>query len=237
MAWSISDLFPPWGDTGERPSDNFQYDGGDQVNEKHLDYLWDNVAALESEVRSALTDIDSDKDGIVDEADTANLYKGNDIDSDGDGKVDNAVNADRATTADQVWDADARYDYWSNHEIGTVPAGDFVPIGTFALADNETLEVTQASLTADGFDTAAPSGIDLIVAENSGTTSTELKATILSGDGTTFYNDETGSPLASYQNTSGSEQTVVIAINNGDFGQSGVGSSQTAAAQYIARTV
>jgi hypothetical protein len=70
MAWSISDLFPPWGDTGERPSDNYQYDGGDQVNEKHLDYLWDSVSALEDEVRSALNDIDSDGDGIVDEADT-----------------------------------------------------------------------------------------------------------------------------------------------------------------------
>lgn len=70
MAWNISDLFPPWGDSGERPSDNFDYEGKDQVNEKHFDYLWDNVGALENEVRSALTDIDADSDGVVDEADT-----------------------------------------------------------------------------------------------------------------------------------------------------------------------
>lgn len=69
MAWSITDLFPPWGDNGERPPDNFQYDGGDQVNEKHLDYLWYEVGELEKEVRAALEDIDSDKDGTVDNAD------------------------------------------------------------------------------------------------------------------------------------------------------------------------
>jgi hypothetical protein len=235
MAWSISDLFPPWGDTGERPSDNFQYDGGDQVNEKHLDYLWDNVAALESEVRSALTDIDSDKDGIVDEADTANLYKGNDIDSDGDGKVDNAVNADRATTADQVWDADARYDYFSNHDLGTVPDGDFVPLLTIGLDDGDTLEVTQATLTQNGFDTAAPLGINLIIAVKEDTASP--KTTILSGDGSTLFDDVTGDPIVSYQNTSGSHQTAVIALNNGDFGQSGVGSDQVAQGGFIARVV
>jgi hypothetical protein len=70
MAWSISDLFPSWGDSGERPSTNFQYDGGDQVNEKHLDYLWSSVGSLEDDVRSALNDIDSDGDGVVDKADS-----------------------------------------------------------------------------------------------------------------------------------------------------------------------
>lgn len=70
MAWNISDLFPPWGDSGARPADNFDYEGKDQVNEKHFDYLWDNVGALENEVRSALTDIDADGDGIVDETNT-----------------------------------------------------------------------------------------------------------------------------------------------------------------------
>lgn len=35
--------YPSWGDTGEQPSSGFQYDGGDQVNEKHIDYLWDQA--------------------------------------------------------------------------------------------------------------------------------------------------------------------------------------------------
>jgi hypothetical protein len=93
MAWNIADLFPPWGDSGSRPGDNFNYQGDDQVNEKHFDYLWHSLNELENEVRSALTDIDSDKDGVVDEADSANLYKGNDIDGDGDGRVDAADDA------------------------------------------------------------------------------------------------------------------------------------------------
>lgn len=93
MAWSISDLIPPWGDSGEKPPDNKDYSGGDRVNEKHFDYLWYAVGQLEDEIRSALTDIDSDGDGVVDEADSANAYKGNDIDSDGDGVVDEADSA------------------------------------------------------------------------------------------------------------------------------------------------
>jgi hypothetical protein len=71
MAWSISDQFPIWGESGESPPDGFFYEGGDQVNEKHLDYLWDSVYTLETEVGDALNQIDSNGDGIVDEADAA----------------------------------------------------------------------------------------------------------------------------------------------------------------------
>lgn len=42
----MSDLqndFPSWGETGALPSSGFFYEGGDQVNEKHLDALWHNV--------------------------------------------------------------------------------------------------------------------------------------------------------------------------------------------------
>jgi hypothetical protein len=90
MTWSISDLFPPWGDSGEEPAEGFSWDGGDIVNEKYLDYLYYWAGSMEGGFRSALTDIDSDGDGVVDEAETANAYKGNDIDSDGDGVVNAA---------------------------------------------------------------------------------------------------------------------------------------------------
>jgi hypothetical protein len=69
MAWTIEDRFPTWGETGESPPDGFFYEGGDQINEKHLDYLWDNLDALRDDANAALTDIDSDSDGVVDEAD------------------------------------------------------------------------------------------------------------------------------------------------------------------------
>lgn len=42
----MSDLynkFPSWGEQGEYPSAGFFYEGGDQVNEKHLDALWNGV--------------------------------------------------------------------------------------------------------------------------------------------------------------------------------------------------
>jgi hypothetical protein len=70
MAWTISDRFPSWGETGEFPGAGFFYEGGDQVNEKHLDALWNGLNGLEGELQAALTDIDSDADGIVDESDT-----------------------------------------------------------------------------------------------------------------------------------------------------------------------
>jgi len=69
MSWTIQDRFPTWGEAGESPPDGFFYEGGDQVNEKHLDYLWDNLDALRDDANAALTDIDSDSDGVVDEAD------------------------------------------------------------------------------------------------------------------------------------------------------------------------
>ena len=97
--WSITERFPTWGEEGEFPIDGFFYEGGDQVNEKHLDALWNGLKEFENETRAALEDIDSDSDGIVDEADYANdadasTYKGNDIDTDGDGKVNAAADAD-----------------------------------------------------------------------------------------------------------------------------------------------
>lgn len=70
MAWTITERFPSWGETGEFPADGFFYEGGDQVNEKHLDALWNGIDGLEEDVQAALNDIDSDADGIVDETDT-----------------------------------------------------------------------------------------------------------------------------------------------------------------------
>lgn len=35
--------FPSWGETGEYPTSGFFYEGGDQVNEKHMDALWNGV--------------------------------------------------------------------------------------------------------------------------------------------------------------------------------------------------
>lgn len=38
-----SNNFPEMGDGGEKPPDGQDWQGGEQVNEKHLDYLWDQI--------------------------------------------------------------------------------------------------------------------------------------------------------------------------------------------------
>jgi hypothetical protein len=67
--WSISNLFPSWGDTGTKPANGTDREGGDQISDEEYDYLWYALNELEDEVRAALTDLDSDQDGAVDEAD------------------------------------------------------------------------------------------------------------------------------------------------------------------------
>ena len=95
--------------------------------------------------------------------------------------------------------------------------------------------MTHSTFTEDGFTTAAASGIDLIIAPE--TASSEADTTkILTGDGSTLYDDEPGTPLASYQNTSGTDQTVVISIDNGHF-NTGTGNTTQAFSSYTARVV
>lgn len=47
---ALTDRFPSWGETGTLPAAGFFYEGGDQVNEKHLDALWHNLDQFEDEV-------------------------------------------------------------------------------------------------------------------------------------------------------------------------------------------
>lgn len=123
------------------------------------------------------------------------------------------------------------HDWLSKQEGGTIAVDASVPLGTFNLAVDETLAVTQAMLTADGFTTAATDGLDLIIVADDGTTTT-----ILAADGTTLYDDETGSPLASYTNTTTAAQTVMIAVDNGEY-TIGSGNEETVYAGFIARVV
>lgn len=236
MAWSISDIIPPWGDSGERWPNNFQYQGGDQVNEKHLDYFISQVGVLEDDIRSALTDIDSDADGVVDEADTANLYKGVDIDTDGDGVV-NDSNLYRGLgpsdgTSGQFLKTDGTAISWASLPVntetadasGVVDTGDAANVYSTELEDTESLDVTRATfMQSDG--TAVASGCDLIIATLDNAGSGTSQTTVLSGDGTTVYDESTGTPLAQYTNNSGATQTVMVAVDNGNF-NTGSGSPQ-----------
>lgn len=135
----------------------------------------------------------------------------------------------------KIQDALLNNEWFSKQEGGTITEGSIVPIGTFGLAAGETLTVTQAMLTEDGFTTPCASGIDLVIAPEGAVDSTDT-TTILSGDGLTLYDDETGDPLASYTNGTTGHQTVIIGLDNGNY-NAGVGNDQPAFGGYIARTV
>jgi hypothetical protein len=129
MSWSVSDRFPSWGETGESPGAGFFYEGGDQVNEKHLDYLWNSLKGLEDDVQAALSDIDSDSDGIVDEA--ATVTSGGSLQGDL-----------QANNGETIWDESANYipqARLQNDSItvngNTVSLGGSTTIGTYSDAD------------------------------------------------------------------------------------------------------
>lgn len=212
MTWTITERFPSWGETGEMPAAGFFYQGNDQVNEKHLDALWNGVDGLEEDVQAALTDIDSDADGRVDAADTAKLYKNNDIDTNGDGIVDDAANV---TATYKGTDLDTHY--VNEADGGRVGNGNAGLLFQTTLADSETITCYSYTLTART--SPAPSGTSLRLATLGDDTS---RKTLVTGDGSTMYVDE--ETIVSYQNTSGATQTVGVVLDNGHFG-TGTGSA------------
>lgn len=102
------------GSTGTEPDAPIDYASGDPVDESEFDYYIYNEFEYINALIDALNALDSNDDGKVDAADTADeatnvtsTYKGNDIDSDGDGVVNRA---------DQVAGSDGSY-----HDIGSLP--------------------------------------------------------------------------------------------------------------------
>jgi len=93
------------GSTGSEPSSSLDYENGDPLDANNLDYYINTLFVKVKSIIDTLNTIDSDGDGKVDAADTADSattasqVKGNDIDSNGDGKVNSADSADVADTA------------------------------------------------------------------------------------------------------------------------------------------
>jgi hypothetical protein len=117
----------------------------------------------------------------------------------------------------------------TNQDGGSVGYQTFVPVATFGLDDGEEIRITDATLTKNGLDQACESGVNLTLATSDGN-----QQQILSGDGTTLFDDESGSPLASHENTSGSHISLAIGIDNGHFG-TGFGDDTTAYAGFRVR--
>ncbi len=120
-------------------------------------------------------------------------------------------------------------------ESGSVSAGNLGTVFVTSVPDGSSIEFTQGYLAlADG--QAAPSGVDLILATLAGDGTGTSQTTLISGDGSTVFDDETGSPLGSYSNTSGAAVTVALGVDNGNF-NSGSGSAQDVIAGGIGEVV
>ncbi len=102
------------GSTGTEPANPQDYENGDPLDANNLDYYIYTPFQKIKELIDALHTLDSDNDGRVDAADTAQNVKGNDIDTDGDGAVDAADTAQNVKGNDIDSDGD-----------GTVDAADY----------------------------------------------------------------------------------------------------------------
>lgn len=117
-------------------------------------------------------------------------------------------------------DVTAAYEHaevFEGRETGTVANGDQGILIIDHLANNETVEVYKAVLVnADGSAVATSVDLELVTLDNAGGFTS--RATLITGDGSTVFDDETGSPLGSYTNTSGGGQTIAVFVDNGSGG-------------------
>jgi len=115
-------------------------------------------------------------------------------------------------------------DSFSSDESGTVAAGDAGVVYRTRVLSTETLKIVRAGLTlSDG--QPAPTDLDLTIATEDNAGGATSQTNILTGDGT-VQDKKTGtlqSPVASF--SPGSDTTVVIVVDNGNF-NTGTGSSQ-----------
>lgn len=102
---------------------------------------------------------------------------------------------------------------FSGAETGNVPAGEQGVLIVSSLEPGETVEVYRAMLTTDTVEAVA-TGVDLklVTFDNSGGFSTV--STLITGDGATVYDDETGAPLASYENTGTAAESIGVLVDN-----------------------
>jgi len=119
-------------------------------------------------------------------------------------------------TTPATGEVELAYDYrevFEGRESGSVSDTNQGILVIDHLADGERAEVYKAALTlADG--QAAPSSLDLelVTLDNAG--SFTSRSSLISGDGSTVFDDETGSPLGSYTNSSGGGQTIGVLVDN-----------------------
>jgi len=126
-------------------------------------------------------------------------------------------------------------DWYEKSTSGVVTDGNVANVVTTQINDGEQIDISLATFIESNGQ-AVDSGVDLIIATLDNSGGGTSRVTVLSGDGSSVYDKQTGSPLASYSNTSGSSQTVMIGADNGHF-NSGSGSDQDLYVAVVAKIV
>jgi hypothetical protein len=104
MASRRQNPFHDHGDQGTQPDSGLDFQTGGNPKAPEFDFFWYHVIQKIKDFIIEFNRLDSNDDGVVDEADYANdadasTYKGNDIDSDGNGKPDTAEYAEDANAS------------------------------------------------------------------------------------------------------------------------------------------
>ena len=55
----LTQYWPSWGDTGDKPADGTNYSQGDNVDAATLDYLWSTLRSTFSEIETAIGDVET----------------------------------------------------------------------------------------------------------------------------------------------------------------------------------
>jgi hypothetical protein len=117
-------------------------------------------------------------------------------------------------------------------DTGVIKEGNYGVIITNSLADGQTISVTSASYHSIGDTdpvTASPTNTELSIIDGNGA---HLQTILAGGSEDT---EVTGSPVVSYQNTTGARQDIVIGVDNGQVNVSGASADIDIQANVIAR--
>jgi len=156
----------------------------------------------------------ADKDIEVDSLNGANFQNASTneiVQSDGNGglTLDRSIDVQSMS----VQGGDFQTEHFTPFGSGLTGVNDASVFFLTELQDGETFSVTQATFVQpDG--SAVIDNVDLSIAD---VTSDSSVSTILAGNGTSVYNHEVGSPLASYTNQSGSPSQVALIVDNGNY--------------------
>lgn len=105
---------------------------------------------------------------------------------------------------------------------GTVQAGESGVVYITEIAGDEKLDLNRIALVS-GDGSAVPSGVDLIIVELDGTGGAQKLKSFLEGDGSSIFDDQVGTPIATYNPST--TVNVAIVVDNGNF-NTGSGSAQ-----------